>query len=347
MEMEMEQHQQPQLHHQQLLPHHQPQPQPQGQAQAQTQSQAQVQSQNHMRLPPVDFDFNGIGNGNAPHGATDPIFHKSLQQLQPPPDQARSSSLTLSPPYTNPSASPFYASSAANGSNHHPHRHSKSSSLSPRPLSQLPAYSPPSYAFAQQNHDPTTLSFPQPPSNELAPLQLNPSSDHGVSSLPSLAYLTGPPTSGSLRFSTSTGASDTSFSPPSRSRPWPSGNPYSAYYTGNNAQSAGSPAKMDLDSLSSGTRGPLSPEPVGGRASSVSLDDPDVRMAAEALGDLKAGECMTIRPIFPTLGRNPISDKPCLKISSRLLRTRIPQCLTRPRICLARLAHPNRSCRSS
>lgn len=45
---------------------------------------------------------------------------------------------------------------------------------------------------------------------------------------------------------------------------------------------------MDLDSLSSGTRGPLSPEPVGGRASSVSLDDPDVRMAAEALGDLKA-----------------------------------------------------------
>lgn len=45
---------------------------------------------------------------------------------------------------------------------------------------------------------------------------------------------------------------------------------------------------MDLDSLSSGTRGPLSPEPVGGRASSVSLDDPDVRMAAEALGDLRA-----------------------------------------------------------
>jgi hypothetical protein len=26
-----------------------------------------------------------------------------------------------------------------------------------------------------------------------------------------------------------------------------------------------------------------------GRASSVSLDDPDVRMAAEALGDLRAG----------------------------------------------------------
>lgn len=289
MEMEMEQQQHPQLQHQHL-PHHQPQPQ--GQAQAQTLNQAQAQSQNHMRLPPpVDFDFNGIGNGNSSHSTTDPLFHKTLQQLQPLPDQAHSSSLTLSPPYTNSSASPFYASSAANSSNNHPHRHSKSSSLSPRPLSQLPAYSPPSYAFAQQNHDPTTLSFPQAPSNELAPLQFNSSSDHGVNSLPSLAYLTGPPTSASLRFSSSTGASDTSFSPPARPRQWPTGNPYSVYYTGNNAQSAGSPAKMDLDSLSSGTRGPLSPEPVGGRASSVSLDDPDVRMAAEALGDLKAGEC--------------------------------------------------------
>lgn len=342
--MEMEQQQQ---HHQhrQLPPHHQPH----GQAQAQAQNQTQAQSQNHMRLPPpVDFDFNGIGNGNPSHSATDPIFHKTLQQLQPPTDQAPSSSLTLSPPYTNPSASPFYASSAANTSNnHHPHRHSKSSSLSPRPLSQLPAYSPPSYAFAQQNHDPTTLNFPQAPSNELAPLQLNSGSDHSVGSLPSLAYLAGPPTSASLRFSSSTGTSDTSFSPPARPRQWPTGNPYSVYYTGNNAQSAGSPAKMDIDSLSSGTRGPLSPEPVGGRASSVSLDDPDVRMAAEALGDLKAGECMIIRPIFPTLGRNPISDKPCLKISSRLLRTRIPQCPTRLRICLARLARPSRSCRSS
>lgn len=302
-----------------------------------------------MRLPPpVDFDLNGNGNGNASHSASDPIFHKSLQQSQPPPEQAHASFLTLSPPYTNPSASPFYASSAANtNNNNHPHRHSKSSSLSPRPQSQLPAYSPPSYAFAQQNHDPTTLNFPQPPSNELAPLQLNASNDHGVNSLPSLAYLTNHPTPASLRFSSSTGASDTSFSPPARPRPWPSGNPYSAYYTGNHAQSAGSPAKMELDSLSSGTRGPLSPEPIGGRASSVSLDDPDVRMAAEALGDLKAGECMTFRPIFPTIGRSPISDKPCLKISSRLPRTRIPPSPTRPLIFLARLARPSRSCRSS
>ncbi|KAK2602893.1 hypothetical protein N8I77_009395 [Diaporthe amygdali] len=281
--MEMEMEQQHQLQHQLH----------QSQAQLQAQAQAQTQSQNHMRLPPpVDFDFNGIGNGNATHGATDPLFHKSLQQLQPPPEQAHSSSLTLSPPYTNASASPFYASGGSNNNNHshqhQSHRHSESSSLSPRPLSQLPAYSPPSYAFAQQNHDPTTLNFPQPPSNELAPLQLNPTSDHGVNSLPSLAYLAGPPTSNSLRFASSSAASDTSFSPPVRPRPWPTGNPYSAYYSGGHAQSAGSPAKMDLDSLSSGTRGPLSPEPIGGRASSVSLDDPDVRMAAEALGDLKA-----------------------------------------------------------
>ncbi|KAK7740973.1 transcriptional regulator opi1 [Cytospora paraplurivora] len=45
---------------------------------------------------------------------------------------------------------------------------------------------------------------------------------------------------------------------------------------------------MDVEGMSHGLRGPLSPDPLGGRASSVSLDDPDVRMAAEALGDLKA-----------------------------------------------------------
>ncbi|ROW09326.1 hypothetical protein VPNG_05879 [Cytospora leucostoma] len=45
---------------------------------------------------------------------------------------------------------------------------------------------------------------------------------------------------------------------------------------------------MDIEGMSHGIRGPLSPDPLGGRASSVSLDDPDVRMAAEALGDLKA-----------------------------------------------------------
>lgn len=50
---------------------------------------------------------------------------------------------------------------------------------------------------------------------------------------------------------------------------------------------------MDIDGMNHSIRGPLSPDPMAGRASSVSLDDPDVRMAAEALGDLKAGELLS------------------------------------------------------
>ncbi|KAI0509009.1 transcription factor Opi1-domain-containing protein [Xylaria bambusicola] len=46
---------------------------------------------------------------------------------------------------------------------------------------------------------------------------------------------------------------------------------------------------MDVDTSSSGTVSSASPDRFhDGRASSVSLDDPDVRMAAEALGDLRA-----------------------------------------------------------
>ncbi|KAJ4416564.1 transcriptional regulator opi1 [Gnomoniopsis sp. IMI 355080] len=97
-----------------------------------------------------------------------------------------------------------------------------------------------------------------------------------------------PPLTSPANLGRSSATSDTTYSPPSRPRGWPSGNPYSVYYTPGYGQSADSPAKMDIDSSSSGTRGPLSPDTLGGRASSVSLDDPDVKMAAEALGDLKA-----------------------------------------------------------
>ncbi|KAI0546129.1 transcription factor Opi1-domain-containing protein [Xylaria curta] len=46
---------------------------------------------------------------------------------------------------------------------------------------------------------------------------------------------------------------------------------------------------MDTDTSSNGTMSAASPDRFhNGRASSVSLDDPDVRMAAEALGDLRA-----------------------------------------------------------
>lgn len=57
---------------------------------------------------------------------------------------------------------------------------------------------------------------------------------------------------------------------------------------------------MDIDpnNTTSITRAPLSPDNVAVRASSVSLDDPDVRMAAEALGDLRAGESSTPASVY-------------------------------------------------
>lgn len=254
-----------------------------------------------MRLPPP-----GHGSGNPQSLSTDSpgadspttsatLFHKSShqQQIQPGPLQAqtqvqsypRSLSTTLSPPFTNSYATASFGS----GSNHPPP--TSSSSLSPRPLGPVPAYSPPSYAFSQQqNHDPATLVFPDPPSTELAPLQLN-AHEHNISSLPSLAYLTGTSANPARRFAhSSSGTRDTSYSPPTRPRAWPTGNPYSAYYIAGHGNSADSPARMDIDSMSNGTRGALSPDAMNGRASSVSLDDPDVRMAAEALGDLRAGK---------------------------------------------------------
>jgi hypothetical protein len=49
---------------------------------------------------------------------------------------------------------------------------------------------------------------------------------------------------------------------------------------------------MDMDASSSSAMSVSAASPdclYDGRASSVSLDDPDVRLAAEALGDLRAG----------------------------------------------------------
>lgn len=74
---------------------------------------------------------------------------------------------------------------------------------------------------------------------------------------------------------------------------WPSSNPLTAYYQPGPSQLSpknmtaigmDSPGGMDLDTADSRGR----------RAGSVlSMDDPDVRLAAEALGDLRAG-------VFPT-----------------------------------------------
>jgi transcriptional repressor OPI1 len=69
-------------------------------------------------------------------------------------------------------------------------------------------------------------------------------------------------------------------------------NPLSMYYAPGHVQAAESPARMDMDASSSSAMSVSAASPdcmYDGRASSVSLDDPDVRLAAEALGDLRAG----------------------------------------------------------
>lgn len=49
-------------------------------------------------------------------------------------------------------------------------------------------------------------------------------------------------------------------------------------------------ATMDMDTRSNSVVSMTSTEgPLDGRSGSVTLDDPDVRLAAEALGDLRAG----------------------------------------------------------
>ena len=63
-----------------------------------------------------------------------------------------------------------------------------------------------------------------------------------------------------------------------------------AYYNPSHADNGEPPMRMDLDTSSNSGASAASPDRFAdGRASSVSLDDPDVRMAAEALGDLRAG----------------------------------------------------------
>ena len=161
-------------------------------------------------------------------------------------------------------------------------------------LSSLPQSPPPPPAYAQ-SHEPTSLPFREAPTAELAPIQ--PHGETGLAAgqnthLPSISSVTG---SHSQLYSPRSQPKEST--PPTPSH-WPSMNPLTAYYTPSHAQSADSPLRMDVDTANGGSSGTLS---VGspdryydGRANSVSLDDPDVRMAAEALGDLKAGKSCCI-----------------------------------------------------
>lgn len=171
----------------------------------------------------------------------------------------------------------------------------------------LSPYSPPSYA---QAHDAASLSFPNVPTTELPPIQ--PHGDHGAASnnntLPSLAYLAAsqPPPQPHQQphpqfqprpqpYAPSQPSESSCSPPPPQPNNWPSLNPLTAFYAPGHAKTDDTPNRMDLDATSSGTMSTASPERFyEGRATSLNLDDPDVRLAAEALGDLRAG--MSIRP---------------------------------------------------
>ena len=73
---------------------------------------------------------------------------------------------------------------------------------------------------------------------------------------------------------------------------WPSSNPFVSYYRGPDAQQTTTQTPLS-GSQHASPRGVDSPQSMDvdreGRGNSVNIDDPDVRMAAEALGDLRAG----------------------------------------------------------
>jgi transcriptional repressor OPI1 len=166
---------------------------------------------------------------------------------------------------------------------------------------KLPQYPPPSYSQTRE----TTFSFSDTHRTELAPIKSmgkanGDSGNQGNDKLPSLSSITSPtPLSPSPSTQHYESSSSSSLQRPPEAPPplthWPSLNPLTAYYTPSHVQNPEPPMRMDVDPSSSSRRGAsassVSPDRFqDGRSSSVSLDDPDVRMAAEALGSLRAGQ---------------------------------------------------------
>lgn len=147
----------------------------------------------------------------------------------------------------------------------------------PLPTPHMMGFSPP--AYSPSNHvGASLLNMPDVPTTELPPplpRPLPPLSHRDADiKLPSLSSLTG----------------DLALNPPSNH--WPHLTPLSPYHPSapQPLHTADSPIKMDLDASTSSLASAASPDRLlDARSGSVSLDDPDVRLAAEALGDLRAG----------------------------------------------------------
>lgn len=151
----------------------------------------------------------------------------------------------------------------------------------PPPLHLL-SFSPPAYSKSAAANA-TAIQFPDVPTTELPPV-LPPASSHHDTDirLPSLSSLTsavGP-------------RDDVILNPPQGQ--WAPMNQFPAvYHTPSHSipQTIDSPARMDIDTSSNSVNSAASPDRLRDvRSTSVNLDDPDVRLAAEALGDLRAGK---------------------------------------------------------
>ncbi|KAJ4321272.1 transcriptional regulator opi1 [Fusarium piperis] len=135
-----------------------------------------------------------------------------------------------------------------------------------RPPPSLMGFSPPAYSNSAH-----AIKLPDVPNTELPPLS-HLEADNDIK-LPSLSSLT----------------SEMALDPPKNH--WPSLNPIHPYHAlaPLGPQTMDSPTRMDLDASSNSVVSAPSPDRfLDARSSSVSLDDPDVRLAAEALGDLRA-----------------------------------------------------------
>lgn len=199
------------------------------------------------------------------------------------------------------------SSSSASFSATKQHRVGESSPDIPLPPTYAPPPPPPPPSYhAQRLHRDVALrtKFTGQPgadadndtNTELPPI-LPPAAhnDLATNKLPSLSSLTGPPIS-RPPIPTSIPALHPE---PALSKPkpavthWPSMNPFTTYYTPSHLQPPQAHSPADVNSVTTSSSDPNSAaSPDRGyesRGPSVSLDDPEVRLAAEALGDLKAG----------------------------------------------------------